>query len=145
MLLSVTFTAKLKLVFVLTFENAFSLSFHLKTNKKSISFSKKMVLGISKIDLRLRDRHVFMWESVKVSNLFSTITLKQLSWKTKTFFEKTEVPFFSWNHFHSKLLCQKPMFRQIEWQLQNGPITKSWVLPVTTSFLWKICSSFITS
>ena len=41
LLLSVTFTAKLKLVFVLTFENAFSLSFHLKTNKKSISFSKK--------------------------------------------------------------------------------------------------------
>ena len=49
------------------------------------------------------------------------------------------------HHFHSKLLCQKPMLRQIEWRLQNGPITKSGVLPVTTLFFWKICSSFRTS
>ena len=35
--------------------------------------------------------------------------------------------------------------RQIEWLLQNGPITKSGVLPVTTSFFWKTCSSFRTS
>ena len=27
------------------------------------------------------------------------------------------------------------MLRQIEWQLQNGPITKSGVLPVTLIFL----------
>ena len=49
------------------------------------------------------------------------------------------------HHFHSKLLCQKPMLRQIEWLLQNGPITKSGVLPVTTSFFWKIFSSCRTS
>ena len=30
------------------------------------------------------------------------------------------------------------MPRQIEWQLQNGPITKSRVLPVTTLFFCKI-------
>ena len=41
--------------------------------------------------------------------------------------------------------CQKPMLRQIEWQLQNGPITKSGVLPVTTLFFWKNFSSFRTS
>ena len=39
------------------------------------------------------------------------------------------------HHFHSKLLCQRPMLRQIEWRLQNGPTTKSGVLPVTTLFL----------
>ena len=41
LLLSVAFTAKLELVFVLTFENFFSESFHFKANKKSKSFSKK--------------------------------------------------------------------------------------------------------
>ena len=30
------------------------------------------------------------------------------------------------------------MLRQIVWQLQNGPITKSRVLPVTTLFFGKI-------
>ena len=39
--LSVTFMEKLELVFVLTFENAFSYSFHFKANRKSIGSSKK--------------------------------------------------------------------------------------------------------
>ena len=34
-----------------------------------------------------------MWQSVKVSNVFITLTLKQVFWKTKTFFKKLE------NHF----------------------------------------------
>ena len=38
------------------------------------------------------------------------------------------------HHFHWKLLCQKPMLRQIEWRLLNGPIIKSEVLPVSTLF-----------
>ena len=41
LLLSVTFTAKLELVFVLTSENAFSWSFHFKAKRKSIRSSKK--------------------------------------------------------------------------------------------------------
>ena len=49
------------------------------------------------------------------------------------------------HHFHSKLLCQKVMLRQIEWRVQNGPITKSGILPVTTLFFWKFCSSLRTS
>ena len=35
--------------------------------------------------------------------------------------------------------------RQIEQRLQNGPITKSGVLPVTTLVFRNICSSFTTS
>ena len=31
------------------------------------------------------------------------------------------------------------MLRQIKWRLQNGPITKSGILPVTTLLFWKIC------
>ena len=33
------------------------------------------------------------------------------------------------------------MLRQIEWQLQNGPITQSEVLPVTTLFFGNFFSS----
>ena len=51
------------------------------------------MLGIFKIALPLRDRHVFMWQSVKVSNVFNTLTLKQIFWKTKTFFKKLEYRF----------------------------------------------------
>ena len=42
-------------------------------------------------------------------------------------------------HLHTILLCQKPSLRQIEWGVQNGPITKNAVLPVTTLFFWKCC------
>ena len=52
-----------------------------------------MVLRIFKIPLRLRDRHVFIWQWVKLSNVFNTLTLKQIFWKTKTFFKKLEYCF----------------------------------------------------
>ena len=52
-----------------------------------------MILGVFKIALRLRDLHVFMSQSVKVSNVFNTLTLKQILWKTKTFFKKLEYRF----------------------------------------------------
>ena len=52
-----------------------------------------MVLGIFKKALRLRDRHVFMLQSVKVSNVFDTLTLIQIFWKTKIFFKKLEYRF----------------------------------------------------
>ena len=44
-----------------------------------------MVLGIFKIALRLRDRHVFMRQLVENLNVFDTVILKQNSWKTKNF------------------------------------------------------------
>ena len=34
-----------------------------------------------------------MWQSVKVLNVFNTLTLKQIFWKTKTFFKKLEYRF----------------------------------------------------
>ena len=54
-----------------------------------------MVPGIFKIALRLRDWHAFMWQLVKIFNVFSSLTMKQIFWKTKTFFNKTGVPTFS--------------------------------------------------
>ena len=69
----------------------------------------------------------------------------------KTFFKKLEYRFLfettkiENTSFHSKLLYHKPMLTQIVWRLQNGHITKCGVLPGTTLFCWKICSSFRTS
>ena len=42
-------------------------------------------------------------------------------------------------YFHTKLPCQKPILRQKGWEVQNGPITKNGVFPVTTLFFWKFC------
>ena len=70
-------------------------------------------------------------ENLSSKNCSTVFQLKPLRLKT--------------HHFHSKLLCQKPMLRQIEWRQQNGPITKSGVLPVTILFSWTICSNFRTS
>ena len=70
---------------------------------------------IIKIDIFL------MWQSVKVSNVFNTLTLKQIFWKTKTFFKKLEYCFLI-----------EAIKMDLQNELQNGPITKSGVLPVTT-------------
>ena len=88
-------------------------------------------------------------ESLKI---FNTLTLIKIFLGNENLFQKTGVAFF-WlkplrlktRHFHSKLLCQKPVSRQIERRLQNGPITKSEVLPATTLFFWKTCFVFFES
>ena len=49
-----------------------------------------MALGVFKIALHLRDRHVFMSQSGKVLNVFNTLTLIEIFWKTKTFYKKWE-------------------------------------------------------
>ena len=91
-MVSAGFTAKFEFVFVLTLENTLSWRFHFKANRKSIGSSKKMVLGIFKIALRLRDPHAFIWQSAKILNVFNTLTLKHIFWKTKTF-QKLEYRF----------------------------------------------------
>ena len=52
-----------------------------------------MVPKIFKIAFRWKDRHVFMWKSVKVPNVLTTLTLKQIFWKTKIIFKKLEYHF----------------------------------------------------
>ena len=52
----------------------------------------------------------------------------------ETNFLKNKVLRLKAQHFHTKLPCQKPILRQIEWEVQNGPITKNGVLPATTFF-----------
>ena len=52
-----------------------------------------MVQGIFKIGLRLRDQHVFIWQSAEILNVFNTLTLKQIFSKTKTLIKKLEYCF----------------------------------------------------
>ena len=52
-----------------------------------------MVLGISKIGFRLRDQHAFIWQSLRILNVFNTLILKQVFWKTKTFLKNLEYHF----------------------------------------------------
>ena len=40
-------------------------------------------------------------------------------------------------YFHTKLLCQKPISRQLKWGVQNVPIKKNKVLPVITLYFRK--------
>ena len=77
-----------------------------------------------------------MWQSVKVSKVFNTLTLKQIFWKTKPFFKKLEYSFLvettkiESTSFPFKTALSEAMLRETEWRLQNGPFTKSGVLPV---------------
>ena len=48
---------------------------------------------IFKLAFRLRDRHVFMRQSVEHLNVFNTLTLKQTFWKLRVFFKKLEYRF----------------------------------------------------
>ena len=66
--------------------------------------------------------------------------------ETKKLFQKTGVLFFKLKalrlktyHFHAKLPYPNPMFKQIEWWVQNEPITKNGLLPVTALFFRKLC------
>ena len=80
----------------------------------------------------------------KFWTIFKTLTLKQIFWKTETFFKKLEYRLKT-HHFQTRLPYRKPMLRETEWWVQNGPITKNRVLPVTTLFFWKFCFSLRTS
>ena len=97
----------------------------------------------------MRDRHDFMWQSVEILNDFIIFRLKQIFWKTITYFQ----PIFRFlvggsktgNASNKNLPYQKSMLRKIKWWVKNGPITKNGVLPLPTSFFWKSCFSLRTS
>ena len=88
---------------------------------------------------------------MKVLNVSNALTLIQIFWKTKTFFKKLEYRFLvettkiENTSFPFKTALSEANVKITEWRLQNEPITKSGVLPVTALFFWKICVSFRTS
>ena len=63
-----------------------------------------------------------MWQLLEILNVFITLTLKQVFWKTKTFLKKLEYRFLLESNAignATKLPCQKLILRQIEWGLQT--------------------------
>ena len=76
-----------------------------------------------------------MWQSLEILNVFSNITLKQIFRKTKTFSKILEYHFLIESPknenatFPDKTALSEA---RIELGVQNGPITESGVLPVTT-------------
>ena len=88
---------------------------------------------------------------MKILNVFNTLILKQIFRKTKGLFEKLEYRFLVEStkiesaSFSYKTTISEANLRQIEWWLQNGPITKNGVFPVTNFFFWKFCFSLRTS
>ena len=93
-----------------------------------------MVLGIFKMAHSLREKTRF--------NLLKKQELFLKTWSTVSQFR---VLCMKEQCFHTKLPCQKSMLRQIEWRVQNRPITKNGLSPMTTSFFWKFDLSIRTS
>ena len=104
-----------------------------------------------KIDLRLRDRHVFMWQSVKVSKVFNTLTLKRIFWKTKTFFKKLEHNLLveptkiEKTPFPFKTALSEANVKTNRMATTKWTYHKEWSFASNYLFFWKICSSFRTS
>ena len=93
-----------------------------------------MVPGIFKIALRLRDRHVFMWQSVKILNVFNTLTLKQIFWKTKTVLLKLEYVFlFESTKIENSSFPYKTAISEVNVKT-NRMITTKWTYHKEKSF-----------
>ena len=93
----------------------------------------------------IQNRHVFMRQSMEVLSIFTAqklwknfLTLKKKFLKNEKLFQSTIFKLktlrLKSHPFHKKIPCQKPMLRKIESGVQNRPITKNEVSPVTTFF-----------
>ena len=124
-------------------ENAFFRGFILKPTERA-QFLVKKIIEIFNTALLLRDRYVFMSQSVKRLNIFNTLTLKQIFWKGKTFFRKLEYSFLVKN---TKIENASFPFKTAMSgaNVKARHIKKSRVLPVTALFFRKFCFSLRTS
>ena len=92
-----------------------------------------------------------MWQSVKVSHVFSTLTLKQIFWKAKTFFKKMGYAFLvettkienTW--FPFKTALSEANVKTNSMATTKWTYHKEWSFVSNYFFFWKICSSLRTS
>ena len=145
-----SFTPKFGLFFVLTLEKDFSERFHFKANRKSKGSSKK-ITRVFKIALRLRGRPIFRWQSEEISNVFNTLTLRQIFWKTKTFFKKLEYRFLvEHTKTENASIPYKTAISEANVKT-NRMVSTKWTYHKEESFAsnyfisWKLCFSLITS
>ena len=113
MLLSASFTGKLKLVFVLTQEEAFYLEVLFESQKKEHRIFLKTLLTAC-----LLLTACFYVTTIEILNVRNTKALKKIFWKTNIFFRKIECRLqlkllrLKTQRFHTKLLCQEAILRQ---------------------------------
>ena len=100
-------------------------------HQKDYRFLWKIVPGIFKISFCLRDQHVFTWQSLKILNVFITLTLKQVLWKTKHFFRKLE------SRFLLAIFLYKTSLLKTKSGVRNWRSTKNRIFPLTPLFFWK--------
>ena len=73
-----------------------------------------------------------MWQSLKILNVFNTLTLKQIFWKTKTFFKKLEYRFLvESTKIENASFPYKTAISEANVKTQNGEYKIDRVLPVT--------------
>ena len=78
-----------------------------------------------------------MWLRLEILNVWNTLTLKSVFWKTETFFKDYWVLFFSWEYYNRELnisIQSYPVKSQTECEAQNVFITKNGVLPLSNLF-----------
>ena len=92
-----------------------------------------------------------MWQSVKVSNVFNTLTLKQIFWKTKTIFQKLEYSFLvESTKIENTSFPYKTAISEANVKA-NRMVTAKWTYHIKRSlasnyfFFWKSCFSLRTS
>ena len=88
------FDGKIWVNFCLNTRKRFFLNVSFLSQRKKTKVLLKTLLGIIKIALRLRNRHVFMWQSVE-TELFQYFNFETDFLENENFFQKTGVPFFS--------------------------------------------------
>ena len=69
------FYGKMSVGFYLNTEKRISLEVLFDWQQKDLKFVLKTVLGIFKLIHRIRDRHIFMWQSLGILNIFNSLTL----------------------------------------------------------------------
>ena len=104
-----------------------------------------MVQEIFKIALHLSDQHVLYVTITGKCARFQLFNLETNFLENESFFKKSWIAIFQskllrfkMQDFHTKIPYQKPILRQIEREIQSGPITKNGVLRVRTSYKWLI-------
>ena len=98
--------------------------------------------------LSLRDRHVCMRQPVKVSNVFNTLTLKQIFWKARTFFKKLEYGFLvETNEIENASFPFKTALSEtnVKTNRMATKIDLSQKVEFCHLFFWKVFSTFRTS
>ena len=92
-----------------------------------------------------------MQQPVKILNLFNTLTLKQIFWKTKTFFKKLEYSFLVESikientSFPYKSVIPESNVKTYRMVTTKWTYHKDGVLPATILFFWKFCFSLTAS